>query len=78
MRDLIEKLCNMGYAVEFSEEQGYPVIRIFKETTAAPRSKAAASARNVPQRRGGNAPGDASQTRTQVSAGAAFSNRNRY
>jgi hypothetical protein len=30
MRDLIEKFCNMGYAVEFSEEQGYPVIRIFK------------------------------------------------
>lgn len=30
MRDLIEKLLQMGYSIAFSEEKTYPVIRLYK------------------------------------------------
>jgi hypothetical protein len=30
MRDLIEKALQLGLAISFSEEGGYPIIRLFK------------------------------------------------
>ncbi|MCK9182323.1 MAG: hypothetical protein M0P13_05520 [Fibrobacteraceae bacterium] len=35
MRDLIEKVLKMGYSVLFSNENGFPVIRIVKGNAAA-------------------------------------------
>ncbi len=32
MRDLLEKLLKKGFSVQFSEEGGFPVIRIFQGT----------------------------------------------
>lgn len=35
MRDLIEKVLKMGYSVLFSNENGFPVIRIVKGNDAS-------------------------------------------